>query len=448
MTEMQASGWDGLDKVREQWDRNYKDRKVISEFIKDDLIGKKRLASMPDRITNTINAAEGQTIMRPTVINCYDGNLSSLEGWWKQWLDFMFRKKVAVKDGDGTREVVVRDMLPPIRHAKYPSISEEEQAISIPLQTVCIAIFDAILVNMLNNLSNSWQNLRDDMCNKLNRHKIERSIEILSETYWNSDVMFLQEVASAFVVQAEKSTLVSSHSIHIPTGMDDDRDQNSIILLKRGVFTSEKEVTDSVVAEYAAWPDGGKLPLEKGDLFVLSVTRVSDGEKFLLASFHGDTNGLATVPVLTAVQHYVISVLPDHKLLFGMDANTYASPSSDQQGVVQFAEFYTSKKLNSCYGPKPNPFNFTTFHARTFLQTQLNKAITLEEKDSKGDKNPKDFIIFFASDFKVLSTNKDNTGVQKYIEGEQSMMCLNFYWFVNNNVMLYRNGISDFEVPI
>lgn len=220
-----------------------------------------------------------------------------------------------------------------------------------------------------------------------------------------------------FVSHAEKSSLVSSHSIHTPAAMDDDRDQNSIILLKRGMFTAEREITDAVVAEYAAWPGGGKLPLEKGDLFVLSVTRMADGTKFLLASFHGDTNGLATVPVVTAVQHYLVSAASDHKLLFGMDANTYAKPLPDQQGVVAFAEFYANLNLNSCYGPKPNPYNFTTFHARTFLQTQLNKAITLEEKDSKGDKNPKDFIIFFNSDFKVLSTKKDNTGELKYVEG-------------------------------
>ena len=50
------------------------------------------------------------------------------------------------------------------------------------------------------------------------------------------------------------------------------------------------------------------------------------------------------------------------------------------------------------------------------MQPQLNKAITLEERDIKGDKNPKDFILFFKSDFNVLSTTKDNTGKKKYVE--------------------------------
>lgn len=44
------------------------------------------------------------------------------------------------------------------------------------------------------------------------------------------------------------------------------------------------------------------------------------------------------------------------------------------------------------------------------------QAITLEEKDSKGDKNPKDFILFFDHDYDVLSTIKDNTGRRIYTE--------------------------------
>ena len=108
--------------------------------------------------------------------------------------------------------------------------------------------------------------------------------------------------------------------------------------------------------------------------------------------------------------------MPDRKLLFGLDANTYAHPDKDQQGVTDFAQFYTNLNLNSCYGKTPNPLNFTTFHARTHLQTQLNKAISLEEKDLKGDKNPKDFILFFDSDYHIINTIKDNTGNKKYIE--------------------------------
>ena len=36
--------------------------------------------------------------------------------------------------------------------------------------------------------------------------------------------------------------------------------------------------------------------------------------------------------------------------------------------------------------------------------------MSLQEKNLKGDRNPKDFIVFFASDFAVTRVQKDNTG--------------------------------------
>ena len=41
------------------------------------------------------------------------------------------------------------------------------------------------------------------------------------------------------------------------------------------------------------------------------------GSRYLLVSFHGDTNGLATVPVVAAVRNYATARQPDCRLLFG-----------------------------------------------------------------------------------------------------------------------------------
>jgi len=78
--------------------------------------------------------------------------------------------------------------------------------------------------------------------------------------------------------------------------------------------------------------------------------------------------------MVQAMHTYATNMQPQCKLLFGLDANSHAHADNDQLGVLEFAYFYTSKKLNSCYGPTPNPLNFTTFHARTHLQPQLNKV--------------------------------------------------------------------------
>ena len=54
LREMSDIGW-GVEETRQEWNLHYKGRKIISEFIKDGELGKKRLASMPDRVTNSIN---------------------------------------------------------------------------------------------------------------------------------------------------------------------------------------------------------------------------------------------------------------------------------------------------------------------------------------------------------------------------------------------------------
>ena len=71
------------------------------------------------------------------------------------------------------------------------------------------------------------------------------------------------------------------------------------------------------------------VPVANGDLLVFGAEDVMS-RKYLLASFHGDTNGLATLPVLAAV-HTLAKSMPDHALLFGLDANTYSIGSARNQ---------------------------------------------------------------------------------------------------------------------
>jgi hypothetical protein len=141
-----------------------------------------------------------------------------------------------------------------------------------------------------------------------------------------------------------------------------------------------------------------------------------------------DTNGLATKPVLSAIVKAMASdsVLITHKLVYGLDANTYekAKPGK-QQDVLDWGKHYSSFGLTSCWGDIPNPSNYTTFNSRTYLQPQLNKACKMSDKRSNGDVNPKDFILFAKGDFKVDRTWKDNTGEKKYIE-DMAFPTLNF----------------------
>lgn len=324
---MNGVGIAGLEETKGYWLNQLKDRKIISEFIKDPLIGKKRLASMPDRVTNTISTGEDEAVMRPTVINCYNsGDLDTIDSWWKQYRAFLFQTQVAVKKSavsssasEAPKLMSVYQLFSKISRSKYPSLTVEEEAISVPLQIVAMAIFDAILVHMMNTVSaspQSWQAMRATMCRDLNRHKADRIVEILANrdptTYVDSDVVFLQEVAGNFAqfVGRKHPALANAFDIIGSELMDPDRDQNSFILLQKGRFRDVREVTSAVNTLLAAQSSSSAkpssdpkisnatkstaskaAPVVKGDLLVLTAVDAFDGTSYILASFHGDTNG-------------------------------------------------------------------------------------------------------------------------------------------------------------
>ena len=414
----QMVGWSS---VRTYWENDFKNRKIVSEFMKDPLLGSKRLASMPDRITNTINVVGStEPVCRPTVINMYSGDLSTLDKWWSAWETFMFDTPLTIKAKGEVKTTRVYEMLQPIKKAKYPAITEEEETVSLPLQTLCGAIFDSILVHMMNTVSSPdiWQPLKATMVEALNKKKVPNTLSILENTYSFSDIITLQEVSSDFIDKATAGLIGQTHHVIAPSDLDAVRDQNSVILLNRKKFTdiqALREITDSV---NKAFPEGLKVPVANGDILAIAVSD-SNGSKYVIASFHGDTNGLATIPVLNAIVKAVSSdpSLIDHSLIFGLDANTYEHfKPGKTQDVMEFGSSFVSHELTSCWGDIPDAKNYTTYNARTYLQPQLNKACKSEDKKKMGDINPKDFILFPKSKFEIEQTWKDNTGKMEYIE--------------------------------
>jgi len=168
-TRMEKIGWPS---VRSYWENDFKNRNIVSQFMKDKELGSKRLASMPDRVTNTINVlGQADPVCRPTVINMYDGDLSTMNQWWDAWEKFMFNDPLSIFSKEGNLSLVPYQMLKPIKKAKYPAITEVEEQVSLPLQTMCGAIFDAILVHMMNTVStpDTWQPLKRTIVDSLNK---------------------------------------------------------------------------------------------------------------------------------------------------------------------------------------------------------------------------------------------------------------------------------------
>ena len=96
----------------------YMNRSIIREFLRDGAIGKKRLISMPDRNTNTINLAGGQRSFRPTVDNCYGRHFDlqdPVEDWWGKWNSFMFSAELELHVA---RKVRPYDLVTPISRTK------------------------------------------------------------------------------------------------------------------------------------------------------------------------------------------------------------------------------------------------------------------------------------------------------------------------------------------
>lgn len=400
-----------IEAVMKIYSKDFSKRKIISDFLTDGKLGKKRLASMPDRVTNTIPLLDGTFAYRPTVINCYQDKLPTLNSWWTKWQNFFFKEFIDTVKVGKTRPA---EMLGRIPRAKYPELTEKEEEISIPLQTLTAAIFDAVLVYMLNKISAEnkvdWEVIRSDICDNLNLRKNDRIMNIIEKSYLDRDIFTLQEVAGAFIEKLATDEEVISSKFHIIGPQKRSRsDQNSVILLSKERFPNgiDEDITSQLVFS-------DPKMIANGDITLVRATDRT-GAKYVIGSFHGDTNGLASITLINGVN---AAVKTNEYLILGLDANTYEKGiEGKKQGVTEFAKAYDEIGLDSCWGLEPNPQEYTTYNARTYLQPQLNKASSKEEIREKGDVNPKDFIIFKKGTFKTDKVQKDNTGDREYIEG-------------------------------
>jgi hypothetical protein len=453
-----ARGWgDHADAIAEAW-AGFKDRPIVSGFLKDGELGKKRLTSMPDRTTNTLATVAGPAF-RPTVINCFEGKMDSVEEWWGHWKRFMFEDAMEMTPGVSK---VGADLLAPIKRSKYPALTEAEEAICMPLQTLCLALFDAVQLHVVRTVApDSWQTTRNQIADALNRRKKPITAGVLANpAYDGTEVWFLQECQAAFIEtelrnaggNGTTAALAQRYDAVAPQTLSKS-EQNSALLLSKERFdvSTLKDLTAMATAVMMAAGDGGdagaddkkkkKLKISDGDLLLVAVSEKSGlsatpPERFAFCSFHGDTDGLASIPVLRAV---VAAVKQEEAetgvaltLVCGMDANVYANGAASykagkQQGCAEFGAAAVALGLTTATGDEPDQALATSACARTFLQPQLHKGVTRAEVEAGLDQHPKDHILFQKKRFRgTEGMTRDNTGEGRWDDAIKLLPTLAF----------------------
>ena len=427
--QLAGQGVSGLEVLDTIWKTDFRNRMAISGFLKDRSFGEKRLISMPDRITSSI-ATQGGLIFRPSPITGNQSEMNDVQTWWKLWKSYMFETALCA-EGKSIKSVF--SLLENIPRAKYPAITEPEETISIALQTLCLAIFDAIFIHILSRLApKTWQPLKSSIHKSLFENKAAVCVSILDEQYADTDVIFIQEASEAF---SSRAGVCLDHFVLRPSGVDGRRSQLSLILARKSLFLrhTARDVTEEVLR---------RLPSKcttAGDLCVFEVATHSEGP-YLLASFHGDSDGACTAPVLKALDELAKERFPEHVLLFGLDANTVAGPgcttvkypsSTNTDGALGsrsdgqkpasagsavgldgggFSSLLAERGLGSCWQGQDLRGLWTTFNARTYLQPQLHKAVGLEGVLDKRHMRLRDWVVFRAEQLEVAGVERDNTG--------------------------------------
>jgi len=394
-----------MEYVKQEWETNYRERKIVSGFMKDRGLGDKRLISMADRTTNCIDTVDGLAC-RPTITNNYPNPLSSLEAWWPQWMQFMFDDELVIKAGAPPQRVFNR--FKPIKKAKYPAIEETEALHSLSLQTLCLAIFDAIMVNMMNTLKPGvWEEIKAELYSGLSEQKVPHCLGILEQQYSDGDIIFLQECSIKFLETFRSHLLAEKYFVVVPAAFDSEKNQNSIVLVRKEKFieNSVEEVTAAITATAGDTVSGGDM--------VAFTCNDTQGNEFLAVSFHGDTAGLGTPPVVKMVHDAQKESHPNATLLFGMDANAYTHKLPKKLFIDDFVSGSAALGLHTCWGDDPAAMPTSVMNARTFCQTQLNKAIRRADfvpENKAIDCNPKDHFLYDPLQVQCSEAMIDNTG--------------------------------------
>jgi hypothetical protein len=341
----------------------------VVAYLGDRSIGKKRLVSLPDRVTAGLGGG------RPGATTAFAGSIGSMDEWWSAWTRFVF-------EGEALGKIV------PHPEKYRAALTEVEVELSVSLQLLHLAMFDGALVQVLNDVAPGWMDVKRQL---LAVDKVSLCAKILKEAYSSFDVLLLQEVTTAgrsAIAEALPDFEVVAGASH---------GQDSLVVVRKERFAD-------VVNETATFaPD---LPISPGDGCVVRASM--DGEEVILGSFHSDSEGQSTLPFVEAFTLYA----GDKKCLLGIDGNMATDPDKGKLTSTDFRAAVSQVGLHSCLTEDV----WTTFKARTLVQPQFHKAVLSENLTKEADMGPKDHILAKRAVSSFMAVERDTTGNHKFLD--------------------------------
>jgi len=191
--------------------------------------------------------------------------------------------------------------------------------------------------------------------------------------YHNPDVICLQEV--------DWKSLSQMEDYEIFTPSESNGKQDSVILLRKGL-----------------WKDVQSESLERT---LVTATLRATGEKVIIASYHGEANGITTIPFRHAMRAFMVAKCPDCVLIIGSDTNAHTAPepSSRKLSFSHLQDFAASQNWLLANTPPV----VTTRSCRTLFQAQSHKG--QDQDDIIYASDPKDNIMIDKASISAFSSN-------------------------------------------
>jgi hypothetical protein len=297
---------------------------------------------MPDQATGAICIADEPFVAcRPAVTTCYLGSLKSIDEWWLAWKKFMFKDVLNVKINGEIKCTRPCELLRKISKIQNPTLAKQEERVSVPLQTLCQAIYDALImyITVVISPKGQWQQIKRCIVDAVYSKKDAKTMAILRHNCAGVDVICLQECSAVFQASLLQNFGKEYH-IAAPRDRDSAQSQSCLVMLRKETFPGGvyADLTKETLGE----------DTECGGLLVLAAEHKA-GKRVLVASFCGD----AVMPVVRAVTRGK-SVLADQpegcELFFGMSGSMCLEKrNGDQPSVSRFLSHCESCGLQSCW---------------------------------------------------------------------------------------------------